>query len=147
MFDKKQASTKEIGSLIGAGTVIAGDLSFRGGLRIDGTVRGAVRCLEGEKSGGMLVVSEQGSIEGEVRVAHLVVAGRITGPIYVAELVDLQPKAQITGDLHYKALEMHNGAIVEGMLVHQGDGEARSTPLKLAANNPISAPKPQSGAV
>ena len=145
MFDKKPTSTKENGSLIGAGTTISGDVTFRGGLRIDGTVRGAVRCVEGEKSGGMLVVSEQGSIEGEVRVAHLVVAGRITGPIFASELVELQPKAQITGDLHYRALEMHNGAVVDGMLVHQGEGEAR-TPLKLAANNPISTPIAQSGA-
>lgn len=145
MFDKKQASTKEIGSLIGAGTTISGDLTFRGGLRVDGTVRGAVRCVEGDKAAGMLVVSEQGAIEGEVRVAHLVVAGRITGPIYATELVELQPKAQITGDLHYKALEMHNGAVIDGMLVHQGDGEAR-TPLKLATATPISPAKTQSSA-
>jgi cytoskeletal protein CcmA (bactofilin family) len=130
MFSNKASTQKEIGSLIGAGTVITGDLTFRGGLRIDGTVKGAVRCIDGEK-GGMLVISEQGTVEGEVRVAHLVVAGTISGPVFASELVELQPKARLTGDLNYRALEMHNGAVVDGTLVHVGAGDTK-TPLKLA---------------
>jgi cytoskeletal protein CcmA (bactofilin family) len=133
MFGSKGSATaKEIGSLIGAGTTLVGDITFSGGLRIDGTVRGAVRCTEGEK-GGMLVVSEHGKIEGEVRAAHLVVAGSIAGPVHASELVELQPKARVAGDVHYRALEMHHGAIVDGRLVHQGEetrGVAAS--LKLA---------------
>jgi cytoskeletal protein CcmA (bactofilin family) len=134
MFSKKPASPKEIGSLIGAGTSITGDVTFSGGLRVDGTVKGAVRCVDGEK-GGMLVISEHGTVDGEVRAAHLVVAGRIHGPVFASELVELQPKARVEGDVHYRALEMHNGAVVDGMLIH-GPGEARSG-LKLA----IAAPK------
>jgi cytoskeletal protein CcmA (bactofilin family) len=130
--NKSPASAKEIGSLIGVGTTLVGDITFSGGLRIDGTVRGAVRCTEGEK-GGMLVISEHGRIEGEVRAAHLVVAGSIAGPVFASELVELQPKARLAGDLHYRALEMHHGAIVDGRLVHQSE-EARGTAgsLKLA---------------
>lgn len=131
--NKSSASSKEIGSLIGAGTTLVGDITFTGGLRIDGTVRGAVRCVEGEK-GGMLVVSEHGKIEGEVRAAHLVVAGAITGPVFASELVELQPKARVAGDLQYRALEMHHGAVVDGRLVHQGD-DARAASLKLAHSN------------
>jgi cytoskeletal protein CcmA (bactofilin family) len=116
MFGKK-AIPHEIGSLIGAGTTVNGDVNFSGGLRVDGTVRGAVRCAEGDK-GGVLVVSEHGSIEGEVRASHLVVAGRIQGPVHASELVELQPKAQVHGDVQYRALEMHHGAIVEGLMVH-----------------------------
>jgi len=133
MFSKKPASPKEIGSLIGAGTSITGDVTFSGGLRIDGTVHGAVRCVDGEK-GGMLVISEHGTVDGEVRAAHLVVAGRIHGPVFASELVELQPKARVEGDVHYRALEMHNGAVVDGMLVH-GHSESR-TSLKLAIASP-----------
>jgi len=120
--EKRPVTSKEIGSLIGSGTTIAGDVTFQGGLRIDGVVKGAVRCSEGEKS-GMLVISEQGAVEGEVRAAHLVVAGRIAGPVHVSQLLELQPKARINGDLHYRALEMHHGAIVEGTLYHHGEGK------------------------
>jgi cytoskeletal protein CcmA (bactofilin family) len=132
MFGKK-AIAQEIGSLVGAGTTVTGDLSFSGGLRIDGVVRGAVRCTEGEK-GGILVVSEHGTIEGEVRASHVVVAGRIQGAVHAAELIELQPKARVQGDVHYRALEMHHGAVVEGMMVYVAV-EGR-TALKLAASGP-----------
>jgi len=128
--EKRPVTSKEIGSLIGSGTTIAGDVTFQGGLRIDGVVKGAVRCSEGEKS-GMLVISEQGAVEGEVRAAHLVVAGRISGPVHVSQLLELQPKARVNGDLHYRALEMHHGAIVEGTLYHHGEGKP-PTALKLS---------------
>ena len=87
MFGKKSNGDKHIASLIGAGSTLVGDLTFAGGLRIDGTVQGSVRCVGGE-SAGMLVISEKGAVEGEVRAAHLVVAGRITGPVYTTELVE-----------------------------------------------------------
>lgn len=135
MFGKR-AIPQEIGSLIGAGATVTGDVNFSGGLRIDGVVRGAVRCTEGEKA-GMLIISEHGVIEGEVRAGHIVVAGRIQGPVHAAELIELQPKARVQGDVHYRALEMHHGAVVEGMMIHAGS-EGR-TALKLAA----SAPRPE----
>ncbi len=133
MFAKTPSSApRQIGSLVGTGTSLSGDLVFSGGLRIDGIVKGSVRCVEGEK-GGMLVISETGAVEGEVRAAHLVVAGRIKGPVYASELVELQPKARVQGDLHYRALEMHHGAIVDGLLVHTPDPAAKGAPsLKLA---------------
>jgi cytoskeletal protein CcmA (bactofilin family) len=135
MFSKKSAPT-QIASLIGSGSTVVGDLVFAGGLRIDGIVRGAVRCVDGDK-GGMLVISETGHVEGEVQASHLVVAGRITGPVHASELLELQPKARVNGDVRYKALEMHHGAIVDGLLVHDDGATATksSPPLKLAATS------------
>ena len=149
MFNKRTVKQHEIGSLVGATTTITGNLEFSGGLRIDGTVKGAVHCVDGEK-GGMLVISESGRVEGDVRAGHLVVAGRIDGPVCAAHLIELQPKARIVGDVRYRALEMHHGAVVEGMMVHlAADGKTetrmdqRSEPkasLKLAANGDMSPP-------
>ncbi|MBS1162984.1 MAG: hypothetical protein H6R03_880 [Burkholderiaceae bacterium] len=104
MFGKKSNGDKHIASLIGAGSTLVGDLAFAGGLRIDGTVQGSVHCVGGEGS-GMLVISEKGVVEGEVRAAHLVVAGRIAGPVYTTEVVELQPTARVAGDIRYRALE------------------------------------------
>jgi len=135
MFGKKSAPT-QIASLIGVGSTVTGDLSFSGGLRIDGTVRGAVRSADGAKA-GMLVISETGVVEGEVCVSHVVVAGRIAGPVHASELLELQPKAKVAGDIRYKALEMHHGAVVDGLLIHDDGAQmTRSSPpptLKLAA--------------
>lgn len=136
MFGKKSASM-QIASLVGAGSTVEGDLSFAGGLRIDGTVRGAVRCADCEK-GGILVISETGAIEGEVRASHMVVAGRIAGPVFATELLELQPKARVSGDVRYRVIEMHHGAVVDGLLIHDdGTTATRSTPpLKLATAQP-----------
>ena len=94
-----------------------------------------VQFAEGEKA-GMLVISELGAVEGEVRAAHLVVAGRINGPVRASELVELQPKARISGDVHYRALEMHNGAIVDGTLVYAAGESTAKAGLKLAPSGP-----------
>jgi len=126
MFSKKSVSQHEIASLVGATTTITGNLEFSGGLRIDGMVRGAVRCVDGEK-GGLLVVSESGRVEGEVCAGHLVVAGRIDGPVCAANLIELHPKACIVGDVRYRALEMHHGAVVEGLMIHlSADGRTET---------------------
>ncbi|MEC5218250.1 cytoskeletal protein CcmA (bactofilin family) [Actimicrobium sp. GrIS 1.19] len=125
MFGRKSKST--IDSLIGVSMSIVGDVHFKGGLRIDGHVKGNVIADTSQSS--MLVISEQAKIEGEVRVAHLVVNGEIRGPVYSGELLELQPKARITGDVYYKALEMHGGAVVSGKLTHDLVGEPM---LKLA---------------
>jgi cytoskeletal protein CcmA (bactofilin family) len=133
MFGKRESKAKEIASLNGAGTTVTGDVNFSGGLRIDGTVKGAV-CSCNPDKGSMLVISENGSVEGEVRVGHLVVAGRITGPVQASVLAELQPKARIVGDMRYRALEMHNGAVIEGQLVHESiQSPALGGGLKLAA--------------
>ena len=115
MFNRKAKST--IDSLIGSSTSIEGDVHFKGGLRIDGHVKGNVVAEVGQSS--VLVISESAKVEGEVRVAHLVVNGEISGNVFSSELLELQPKARITGDVNYKALEMHSGALVSGKLTHE----------------------------
>ncbi len=134
MFGSKSKST--IDSLIGLSTRIVGDLHFKGGLRIDGHVIGNVIADPSQTS--MLVISEHAVVEGEVRVAHLVVNGSINGPVYSYELLELQPKARITGDVNYKALEMHGGAVVSGKLSHEPVDEPilkLAAPTKLATSN------------
>lgn len=128
MFGRKTKNT--IDSLIGASTNIEGNLFFKGGLRIDGSVKGNVIAESGQQS--MLVISEHAKVEGEIRVAHLVVNGEIVGPVHSSELLELQPKARITGNVYYKALEMHGGALVSGQLTHDQVGEPV---LKLASSN------------
>jgi cytoskeletal protein CcmA (bactofilin family) len=133
MFGSKTKST--IDSLIGVSTSIEGNVLFKGGLRIDGHVKGNVIAEAGQSS--MLVISEHAKVEGEVRVAYLVVNGEIAGPVYSSEFLELQPKARITGDVYYKALEMHGGALVSGKLTHDQIGETvlKLTGPKLAAAN------------
>src|SRR5471030_469759 len=114
MFGPKVRSTMD--SLIGPSTRLDGHVLFRGGMRIDGQVRGNVTAEAGQ--GSYLVVSEHARIEGEVRCDHLIVNGEICGAVYAAELLEIQPKARIIGNVYYKVLEMHGGAQVLGLQTH-----------------------------
>jgi cytoskeletal protein CcmA (bactofilin family) len=130
MFGKKPGVSSTIESLIGSATRIEGDVHFVGGLRIDGHVKGNVLADPSQPS--MLVISEQARVDGEIQVSHLVVNGTINGPVCADELLELQPKARVTGNVSYKALEMHHGAIITGTLAHVDD-ESRPG-LKLASS-------------
>lgn len=123
MFGRTKNPRPEIDSLIGIAASIKGDLVFSGGLRIDGEVLGNVIAAEGPDH--MLIVSEHARIEGAVRCAIVVVNGYIAGAVHVTELLELQPKARIVGDVHYKLLEMQGGAVVSGALKHQPDSPAQ----------------------
>lgn len=126
MFFKSKASKPQnrIDSLIGPETRIEGNLTFAGGLRVDGQLKGNISEAEGKPS--TLVLSEHGRIEGVIQVSHVVINGTVVGPVHAREYVELQGKSRVRGDVFYKTLEMHLGAIVEGKLVHQPSSSAES---------------------
>lgn len=132
MFGKKTESKPQgrIDSLIGAGTRVEGSIHFTGGLRIDGEVKGSIHAADGASS-STLVVSEHARIEGAINVAHLVTNGTVVGPVAVSESLEMQSKARIVGDVEYAVIEMHQGAVIEGRLVHLAD---KPVELKLAAS-------------
>jgi cytoskeletal protein CcmA (bactofilin family) len=131
MFGKK--AQPPIKSLIAHGSRVEGNLKFTEGLRIDGEVVGDVCAMSTEPS--MLVISEAALVEGTIEADHVIVNGRVKGPIHARELLELQPRAQIEGDVTYRALEMHQGAVIAGQLKPVSlEGEEKPL-LKLAANN------------
>ncbi len=133
MFGKKTSKPQgRIDSLIGAGTSVAGDVTFSGGLRVDGEIRGNVRGADGQPA--TLVISEHARIEGEIAVSHLVINGTVIGAVHSSDFLELQTRARVTGDVEYSTIEMHLGAVVQGRLVHQG-AAAKAVELKLAASN------------
>ncbi|RZT43123.1 bactofilin family protein [Cupriavidus agavae] len=135
LFSKKKGLN--IDTLIGQDTVIEGDVAFSGGLRLDGRVRGNVTAIEGKSS--MLVISEKGAVEGEVRVEHLVLNGTVTGPVHAAELLELQAHARVYGEVRYAALEMQQGALVEGRLIPLVQAEVRALTHQAVPSEPEAA--------
>jgi len=125
MFGNSKGPSKpqnRIDCLIGGGTTIEGHITFTGGLRVDGHVRGNITASDGKP--GTLVLSEEARIEGEIRVSHIVINGTVVGPVHAAEYVELQAKANVTGDVYYKTLEIQLGAVVQGRLVYQNDAKS-----------------------
>ena len=117
MFGKKNKIkfNNHIDTLIGIHTTINGDISFKGGLRIDGHIIGNIVASNEEQS--TLVLSNEGSITGKITVTNIIINGTVTGPIFAQGYLELQTQAKVYGDIHYGSLEIHLGASVEGKMI------------------------------
>jgi len=118
-FKKSNRVQNSIDTLIGAETRVEGDIYFSGGLRVDGQIKGNV--TEPADQASTLILSEHGSIEGSVTASKIVINGKVIGNVKAAQFIELQAKASIQGDVNYKSLEMHTGAVIEGKLVYLGE--------------------------
>ena len=132
MFGKKRPKLPSIRSLVAEGTTIRGELRFTEGLRVDGEVHGDV-IAQGEGP-SLLVISERARVHGRVCADHVIINGGVRGPVDCNELLELQPKAMVLGDVRYGLLEMHQGAQIQGELRPAKAGERPG--LKLASSNP-----------
>jgi cytoskeletal protein CcmA (bactofilin family) len=115
MFGRDKVGKFRVDTLIGATASLGGDLEFAGGLHLDGRVLGNVRSAG--SADATLSVSEQGSIEGSVRVPNVVLNGTIKGDIAASGRVVLGSKARVEGSVQYGVIEMALGAEIRGKLL------------------------------
>jgi cytoskeletal protein CcmA (bactofilin family) len=126
-----------IDTLIGANAEVKGTLVFSGGLRIDGKLKGNIMAPAEDNS--TVILSERAEVDGDVQVPHITLQGRVRGNVHSSERIELQRKAQITGDVHYNVMQIAVGATVDGHLVHiagkrvdQGEVVTKLTPAARA---------------
>jgi cytoskeletal protein CcmA (bactofilin family) len=118
MFKSKPNNKARIDTLIGPKTRINGDVDFSGGFHLDGTINGNVKCqLDGDDT---LSVSEVGVIEGSVVAPNIILNGMVKGDIDASRRVELGPRSQVLGSVHYTTIETAVGARISGKLVHRG---------------------------
>jgi len=129
--------TDKIDTLIGPNTEIKGDVTFSGGLRVDGKLTGNVSAQDSSNK-SLLTVSEQGEVSGNVKVPHVVINGLVNGNVTSSGKVLLQSKAKIVGDVYYSSIEMELGATVNGSMVCE---TARESSVKDSGITSI--PKPE----
>ena len=101
-------------TIIGKNTLIRGDIAFSESLHLDGEVHGNIL---GQGKNSTLTISDQAKIKGDLKVANIIVNGRIEGNIHAAERVELAENAVIIGKIEYSLLEMAMGARVEGEMI------------------------------
>ncbi len=116
---KKKRSVAKIETLIGNNTMVEGDVSFSGGLHVDGIIKGNVVC--DPDSAAVLTLSENGSIEGDVRVPNVILNGEVKGDVYAFDRIELASRAKVVGNVYYKLIEMAIGAEVNGNLFKSED--------------------------
>ena len=102
--------------LIGAGVRVEGNITFTvaGVLRIQGDVLGDVSC--DVDSNGTIVVGESGNVTGMIKAPHIVVGGRVYGPVHSSQSIEIQQSAHVVGDAFYKTIDIHAGGVIEGLL-------------------------------
>ena len=113
-------------TLIAANAKVEGDIRFSGELYVSGSVTGNITAEKSGK-GNTLVVSESGSVKGDVRVANAVIGGNVEGDMHVRERLEVSKTAKMRGDVYYKLVELNLGAVVEGRLV-RGEGASDQAP-------------------
>ena len=119
-----------IHALLGAGTRYEGKLFFEGRARIDGDFEGEVF------SEGLLVIGEEATVKGAIRVHTLIVrGGKIDGDIHAIELVELHAPAQVRGDIRTQALFMDKGVLFDGSCVMGEVHELGEAPLPRSAED------------
>ncbi len=116
MARMKKFRAPKVTTVVGKNTEIKGDLTFSGGLHVDGTILGNV--TGDQDDGSAITVSEAGKIEGDVRVSNVILNGTVVGDVFALQRVELAPMARVTGTVYYCFLEMAMGAEVNGQLVH-----------------------------
>ena len=99
MFGKKQRRHTVVETLVGSNSKVHGDVNFRGGCHIDGTVNGNVTADSDTESA--LSISDIGCVDGGVTVPYVVLNGIVRGDLYASQRVELGPTARVIGNVYY----------------------------------------------
>ena len=122
---KNRADSKDKGAThIASGTSVRGDVDFSGRLYVSGAVTGNLTADEGVA--GTVFVDEGGSVEGDIRAAHVVIAGRVEGNVLAREHLEVAVTGRVTGDASYKQLGVELGGVVNGRILCVEDDGDRS---------------------
>lgn len=122
MKNKTDRGGGGLNTIIGKDSVIEGTLEVKGGLRIDGMVRGQITATES------LSVGDSGRVEADLASVMIVIGGKVAGNILAKEKIELQSKAEVEGDITTKNLIIEEGALFHGRCNMKGrPSESMST--------------------
>lgn len=93
---------------IGNGTVLEGNLTTTGNLRVDGKIIGDV------KTEAKMVQGDQSMIQGNITAHSADIGGKIKGKVVVKDVLVLEPNSVIKGDIVTNRLIVESGAKFNG---------------------------------
>lgn len=119
----KTKSTGELNGFLDKESKINGELRFLHTFRMDGRLEG--KAL----SEGVLIVGEDGRIDGEIRVKELFVSGRVRGSVRATGRVEITSGARVEADIDTPVLVVEEGAHFSGgcTMGVRADGSEPST--------------------
>ena len=93
---------------VGESTKLDGDITSKGSIRIDGSVKGNI------ESSNLVIIGEKGKINGNITADKGIIGGNIKGNISISDYLELNPTAKIKGDISAKVLQVDKGAEFNG---------------------------------
>lgn len=109
-------------NIISESTLIKGDISSSGDIRIDGKLEGNIEAK------GRLVIGPQGKVEGEINCNNIEVSGYIKGKVTVSDLLTMKSSAQIFGDIVAGKLSVEPGSLFTGTCTMGSSKEKNEIP-------------------
>lgn len=100
-------SSHALNSLVN-GTQIEGTINASNDIRIDGAIKGKLNCK------AKVIIGPSGIIEGEIHCQNAVIEGRFEGTLRVADVLYINEKARVSGEIHANKLKVQPGAVING---------------------------------
>jgi len=94
------------GTVIAKGLKIVGSVTAEGLVEVNGQVDGELHCTS-------LTISRGAHVTGTIAAEHVVVDGKVEGPIQGGDVI-LKSQAHVVGDIHHQSLAIESGAYFEG---------------------------------
>lgn len=137
---KNEAAPAQINSInvIGADTVVEGNIISKGDIRIDGQLIGSI------KSVAKLVLGASGKIDGDIDVRSADISGEVKGNVSVSEILYLKASSKVFGDIKTGKLVVESGGEFNGKCMMGGNAipiasrSATTTPTSSSAAAPES---------
>ncbi len=107
MKDKKDYDENKITGFFDKDTSIQGDLNFKGSFRIDGRFKGKIN------SESILIIGENGKVEADINIGHIIIDGDIKGSIQAKEKVEIHSNGKVSGTVISPKLIVAEGAFLE----------------------------------
>jgi cytoskeletal protein CcmA (bactofilin family) len=110
------AAVSGVNSILGEGSSFKGNVRIDGSLRIDGEFEGNLSVTE------TLIVGKGGTVKAEVEVGEAVIGGRVVGRVRASERVELQTGSRMEGDVFTQSFMIQDGVFFRGSC-HMGKEE------------------------
>jgi len=105
---KKAPGEMDIKSVVGPGTVVNGDITSEGSLRIEGEVIGKINSKD------TVVIHDNGKVKAEIRAQQVIVSGEVQGNIFATERLEITASGKVVGDITAPRVSIAEGVVFEG---------------------------------
>ena len=99
---------ERLNTIIGQGTVIKGECSVNGTVRVDGIIDGSLAAT------GVAILGKSGQVKGDMNIGNAIVGGRVDGSVIAKGRLELQTGARVEGDITAKKLVVEEGVFFQG---------------------------------